>query len=408
MTYLLPPATQPLSDLLGGNGGALLLAMSVTLFAGWRVVAHRQALSRLMRDRKDARARQSSHVGNPPRLGGVTVMAGLGAGLALGDWSDGRLPLFLMLSAAPAFLVGLLEDCGCAVSAPRRLAAAFVSAALAIILFGTWVTRGDLPGLDPVMTLVPVAVLLTLMLSAGFCHATNLVDGMNGLVGTVLISAAAGLAGLAHAAGEGDLALLAAVLAAAMSGFLIFNWPFGALFMGDAGCYGLGHVLIWVAILLADRTPGIAAPALVLILFWPLADAVHSILRRLANGAPVFAPDRLHLHQKMRRCIEIAVLGGVRRQISNPLALLVLFPLIVLPVVVGGLLARHPGAAWLALMLFGLLFALTHVAVARLALTRRKTFSAAGYGTGDARLAWRRKTRSDSEEGRRIEIQDSA
>jgi UDP-N-acetylmuramyl pentapeptide phosphotransferase/UDP-N-acetylglucosamine-1-phosphate transferase len=381
MAHPLRSTAPPFSDLLEGNGGVLLLAMGVTLFVGWRVVAHRQALSRLMRDRDDARAKQCSHVGNPPRLGGVTVVAGLGAGIALGNWSDSRLPLLLLLSAAPAFLVGLLEDCGYPVSALWRLAAAFVSAALAMIVFGTWVTRGDLPGLDPVMTVVPVAILLTLMLSAGFCHATNLVDGMNGLVGAVLISGAAGLSGLAHAAGEGDLALLTALLAAAMSGFLLFNWPHGALFMGDAGCYGLGHVLIWIAILLADRVPSIAAPAFLLILFWPLADAMHSILRRLIGGTPIFAPDRLHLHQKMRRCIEIAVLGGAQRRISNPLAILVLLPLLALPVGTGVFLARHPGLSWLALLLFGLLFALTHVVITRLALTRRRTLAAAGQKT---------------------------
>jgi UDP-N-acetylmuramyl pentapeptide phosphotransferase/UDP-N-acetylglucosamine-1-phosphate transferase len=360
-----------------------------------------------MRDRDDARARQCSHVGNPPRLGGVTVVAGLGAGIALGDWSDSRLPLLLMLSAAPAFLVGLLEDCGHAVSASRRLAAAFVSAALAMMVFGTWVTRGDLPGLDPVMTVVPVAVLLTLMLSAGFCHATNLVDGMNGLVGAVLISGAAALAVLAHAAGEGDLALLAALLAAAMSGFVIFNWPYGALFMGDAGCYGLGHVLIWIAILLADRVPGIAAPAFLLILFWPLADTVHSILRRLVGGTPVFAPDRLHLHQKTRRCIEIAILGGERRRLSNPLAILVLLPMLVLPVGAGVFLARHPGLSWLALLVFGLLFALTHVVITRLALTRRRTLAAAGRKAARYSPSGARATPAPREDGWRIEIQDS-
>jgi UDP-N-acetylmuramyl pentapeptide phosphotransferase/UDP-N-acetylglucosamine-1-phosphate transferase len=408
MTHPLASAAPPLSDLLDGNGDPLLLTMGVTLFAGWRIIAHRQTLFRLMRDRNDASARQCSHVGAPPRLGGVTVVAGLGVGIALSDWSDSSLPLFLMLSAAPAFLVGLLEDCGYVVSALRRLMAALVSAALAILLFGTWVTRSDLPGLDLVMNVPPIAIPLTLMLSAGFCHATNLVDGMNGLVGAVLISGAVGLAGLAHAVGEGDLALLAALLAAALSGFLVFNWPFGALFMGDAGCYGLGHMLIWIAILLADRATGIAAPAFLLILFWPFADAIHSILRRLAGGTPVFAPDRLHLHQKMRRCIEIAVLGGGQRRISNPLAIVILFLPLVLPVLAGVLLARHPGLAWLALLIFGLLFALTHIVITRLALARRKTLAMAGQNAARETPPGARGVPASEGEGWRSEIHDSA
>ena len=93
----------------------------------------------------------------------------------------------LVASAGPAILAGLLEDLGYGASAQGRLAAAFVSATLAVLLLSVWVTRADLPGLDRVLAFGPLAVPLTLLLSAGFCHATNLVDGVNGLAATVVI-----------------------------------------------------------------------------------------------------------------------------------------------------------------------------------------------------------------------------
>jgi len=80
------------------------------------------------------------------------------------------------------------------------------------------------------MTFAPLAIMLTIFVSAGFCHATNLVDGMNGLVAVVAITSALGLAVLAQNSGLVDLALVAALLAASVVGFLGFNWPFGGVF----------------------------------------------------------------------------------------------------------------------------------------------------------------------------------
>ncbi|MGI3210361.1 MraY family glycosyltransferase [Roseovarius tibetensis] len=355
--------------------GMLVLACAlVTLVSGLLIILGRRPLSRLMRARDDARAVQASHVGDPLRLGGVAIFAGLLAGAALADWQNAALPLLLILSAGPAFLAGLGEDLGFCVPPLRRLLAAAVSAGLAVLLLGVWVTRADLPGLDQVMAFAPAAVLLTVALSGGFCHSTNLVDGMHGLATTVILAAAVGLMLLAQDAGDRDLALVAAVLGAAMVGFLVLNWPFGTVFMGDAGSYGVGHVLIWIGILLAWRVPDIAIPALLLILFWPFADTFHSITRRLARRAPVFEPDRMHLHQKLRRCIEIVFLGGARRRLSNPLATLCLAPMIVMPVVAGVLLAGDARAAWASLVAFSVLFGVTNVLVTRFACARRRRF----------------------------------
>ena len=349
-----------------------LVGMLVTLIVALALIANQRALARILRERNDAKAVQCSHTGDPLRLGGIAIVTGMVAGVMVGTWQHAALPVMLLLSAMPAVLAGLLEDIGHGASARQRLAAAVVSAGLAVLLLGHWVGRADLPGLDGVMALAPVGIVVTVLVSAGFCHATNLVDGMNGLAALVIGAAAAALALLARDAGLTDLAMMAALLGAAMAGFFLLNWPFGSIFLGDAGSYGIGHVLVWIAIVLAARAPGVAVPALLLILFWPFADTLHSIARRLSSGAPVFSADRMHLHQKMRRCIEIAVLGGAHRRRSNPLATLALAPMVVAPVVAGVVLARDVRGAWIALAVFAVLFALTHVAITRLAITRRR------------------------------------
>jgi hypothetical protein len=82
----------------------------------------------------------------------------------------------------------------------------------------------------------------------------------------------------------------------------------------------------------------------------------------------------MHLHQKMRRCIEIVFLGDTNRKLSNPLATLCLVPMIVIPVVAGVYLSQDPRAAWIALVIFGLLFAVTNVLVTRFACARRRRY----------------------------------
>jgi len=350
----------------------LLIAISTAFVTALLLLLFQRQITSLMHHRDDGLAVQASHYGNPLRLGGIAVFSGLAAAVLLGGGQGTWVPTLVIVSAGPVFFAGLLEDMGWRVSSTRRLAAAFVSAALAMLTLGFWVTRADLPGLDQALTFAPLAVLLTLILSAGFCHATNLVDGMNGLAAIVVISASVGMWVIARdAEGAGDLAILAAVLAAAMAGFLLLNWPFGVLFLGDAGSYGVGHVLIWIGIGLAANAPEISMPALLLILFWPIADTLHSIFRRLASKSPVFMPDRMHLHQKMRRCIEIMILGGAHRRRSNPLATLALMPLIVMPVIAGVALADNVLTAWATLALFVTLFGLTHVGITRLACRGR-------------------------------------
>lgn len=375
---LLNTSDPPPSGLLADIHFPILLAIITTFVTAILMIRYRARLDTVMRDRDDERAVQASHVGTPQRLGGVAIFLGILVGLQVVPHDVSTLPFLVVVSATPVVLAGLLEDLGYGVDAHRRLAAAFVSAALALLLLGVWVSRADLSGLDRVLEIMALGSALTLVVSAGFCHATNLVDGMNGLAATVVISSSVGVWLIADAVMMPDLALLAALLAASMTGFLLLNWPAGALFLGDAGSYGVGHVLIWLVIVLAARAPDVAMPALALIVFWPFADTLHSIARRLVSRKPVFAPDRMHLHQKTRRCIEIVFLGGAHLRRSNPMATAVLAPMIVMPVVAGVMLVDNALAAWSALILFGTLFGVTHLVVTRMALRHRRKLSSPG------------------------------
>ncbi len=370
---------------------SLVIAASLSVALSFLLTECQSIIERFIRPRDDRRAVQNSHVGEPLRLGGVAVLCGLCLGAAaLSDQTAGQHSLWLIASGLPVFLAGVSEDLGYLVSPFRRFLAAIVSAVIATAALGLWAPRADLPFLDDALAIATFGIPITVLFAAGFCHALNLIDGMNGLAALTIGAAAVGLSYIAHRVGLDQMAVLSGLLAAGTLGFFFFNWPVGRLFLGDAGAYTLGHFLVWIAISIAALAPGVAVPALLLVLFWPLADVAHTITRRALDGLPIHHPDRMHLHQKIRRGLEIVVLGRGRKALSNPLTTLVMAPMVITPVVAGVLLYDQSMMAWVAFLGFLGLFAVTNLAIIQFARTRRKSNGEGTSDTGGRGLATRK------------------
>jgi UDP-N-acetylmuramyl pentapeptide phosphotransferase/UDP-N-acetylglucosamine-1-phosphate transferase len=277
-----------------------------------------------------ASAKQSSHRIPTPRIGGLGLLAFAITGALMSDAETARLILLLSVSAIPVFLGGFGEDTGFDVTPKMRLLLSFLSAAIAGVLLSAWVSRSGIPGLDSALSITLVSIAFTMLMSGGICHAINLVDGLNGLsIGLSLMMAGA-LATISMLVGDSAMTSVSLVLIAAMAGIFVFNFPLGKIFLGDAGAYSIGHLLTWIAILLMARNPEVAPFAMFLIFFWPVADMLFAIMRRLRNGKPIDQPDRMHFHQFVMRAIELTVVS--RRSVSNPLAAAMIWPLAAFPI----------------------------------------------------------------------------
>ena len=231
-----------------------------------------------------------------------------------------------------------------------------MSGALAVWVSGSWLSRIDLWPFDMVLAVAPVGVAFTIFASSGLCHAFNLIDGMNGLAATTAVSTGAGLAAIAFSTGQPELALAALCVAAVAGGFLPFNFPRARLFMGDAGAYAVGHLLAWIGVLLAARSEAVAAWAVLLVFFWPVADTMLALWRRRRAGRPAGQPDRLHFHQLVLRFLELGPLRAQSRALSNPLTTALLAPFIAAPIIAGVALRHSPLGAMMASAVFALLF----------------------------------------------------
>lgn len=348
-------------------------AAFVSLLTGVILFRLQDKLAYAAKPRDDASAIQASHVGDPLRLGGVAVLLGLTFAIGVRASSgEGTFAPLLLLTALPVLIAGLAEDLGHHVSPQGRFLAAVFSAIAAVALLGAWIPKAHIPGVDLALSVPMVAIVVTVVFSATFSHAVNLIDGMNGLSATVVITSALGCFGVALQASQPEIATFALILASATAGFLFLNWPVARLFLGDAGAYGLGHLLAWLTIMLAWNSPDVTVPALILIIFWPLADVIHTVARRMVVRVSILEPDRLHIHQVIRRILDIIWFGYRGRARSNPLTTLILLPFIVAPVVTGVLLWDMPLAAWIAVGAFMLAFFATHPLTSSLARWRRK------------------------------------
>ena len=304
----------------------------------------------------DLSARQALHTRPTPRVGGIAIIFAFAFGsFALHTELSADL-IWALLAGCIVFCVGFREDLARDVSPKIRLLAAFASAVLAVILSGTVVRDIGVWPIDAGLTFGGIAIFITLLWSAGTCHALNLIDGLNGLAAGYTISAALGLFMVAQVAGEQDIQILSLVLIFAILGFLILNWPFGLIFMGDAGAYAIGHILAWMGIILTVRNPDVMGIAILLILFWPVADTIFSIIRRKIGHKPPGQPDRLHFHHLVARGLNIVLRDRVGKTAINSLASLTLMPFYAVPIISGVVFWDKPGLAFGALCVFTVLF----------------------------------------------------
>ena len=353
---------------------AFLLSLLLTL--GVRRLVRRRA------GRYPKNAPQRFHVGDVPRLGGVGLLAGwLLALLALpllqaanlaGNIDAERIHVWKWaLMVLPAFAGGVVEDLTQRLAVRWRLLLTLSSGLLGWALLGASVGRLDFAWLDGWWGAWPaLGVALAVLAVTGLPHAFNIIDGYNGLAGMVALVVSLALAYVALQVGDRELASLAVALAAATGGFLVWNYPRGLIFAGDAGAYVWGLLIAVISLLLVQRHPIVSPWFPLLLLIYPVWETLFSIYRKLARGDSPGMADALHLHQLIYRRVVRSVLDEdeARRMLKrNNRTAPYLWGFIALSVVPALLFWRFSGV----LLAFCVLFAVSYV-IAYLALIRFK------------------------------------
>jgi UDP-N-acetylmuramyl pentapeptide phosphotransferase/UDP-N-acetylglucosamine-1-phosphate transferase len=127
----------------------------------------------------------------------------------------------------------------------------------------------------------------------------NLIDGVNGLCGAVALSILSALLFLSYKTADITMLSLIFSLILFLIPFMLMNYPYGWIFLGDLGAYSLGLIVSMLTIILFGRHPEISPWGAVLILIYPVTEVVFSLLRRMVKGVPIYHSDTAHLHLKL-------------------------------------------------------------------------------------------------------------
>ena len=276
----------PRLSLIMGGLATLFICQAIVLTRHWHGKHTMDGLSGI----------QKVHENPTPRIGGIAVALGL----VIGWWfaPEGVRALLgpMLIASLPAFISGIVEDVSKRGAVTERLMATIASGLLAWWLTGLSITRIDIWGVDTLLRYAPISIIFTAFALGGVANAVNIIDGFNGLASGAVLLSLATLGVIAFKAGDADSAKVCFVLGGAIAGFMLVNYPYGKIFLGDGGAYLLGFLLGWMAVLITARNPNVSPWAPLLACSYPILEVLFSMLRRRARTHHIGKPDRLHFH----------------------------------------------------------------------------------------------------------------
>lgn len=222
---------------------------------------------------------RSLHQVAVPRSGGIGILGGIAIGFALA-----MPPMIFWIAVGGLAGISLLDDFR-PLPARVRFLTQLVAAGLA-----TWVLVPAEWGL--------VAQVASVFFMVWMANLYNFMDGSNGLAGGMAVFGFAAYALTASLAGQADLAIWSACIAAAAVGFLAFNFDPARIFMGDVGSVPLGFLA--AALGLQGLQQGVWPawfPLLVFSVF--IVDATVTLLRRGLRRERVWLAHREHFYQRL-------------------------------------------------------------------------------------------------------------
>ncbi len=276
----------------------LLMAVSALMLAiGGTPVMRMVALRLGVVDKPAAR---KIHTHPVPLLGGAAIyIAFIIVLLLLGDRRYISEIVGIFIGATLVSLMGIVDDrwgLGSYVKLVGQLLAAsiLIYSGVQVRVWGGWFD-----------------ILITIGWVVGITNAMNLLDNMDGLSAGIAMIAAAFFTLLAALSHQYLVGALAAALAGACAGFLVYNWNPARIFMGDTGSLFIGFLLAAVGIKLRfpSNSDTVTWMIPVLVLGLPIFDTTLVFISRLRRGKnPLTTPGKDHISHRL------AHLTGSRRE----------------------------------------------------------------------------------------------
>ena len=252
----------------------------------------------------DEPSHRKSHSNGTPRLGGIGIFAGLIFSIIL--WTPfnslGELQ-YILAAFIIIFLIGAKDDIDPIIPIKKfiaQLLAAF------ILIFKAKVVITDFHGILGIHELPYIyGIAFSLFVIIAIINAFNLIDGVNGLAGSVGLLTSLILGFWFYKIDRIELAIVAYATAGSIIAFLKYNFSKATIFMGDTGSLLLGLISAILSIkfleinaTLIDSSYYISSGTIfvITIMIIPISDTIRVMILRIIKGKSPFHPDKNHLH----------------------------------------------------------------------------------------------------------------
>ena len=243
------------------------------------------------------------HVHQTPLIGGLSIAIGVMLGLFfIAPFQDKQLQ-FILMGTGIMVITGALDDAR-DLSVYKRLTIQILSAMLVMLgsdlkldslgtYFGYEVQTGFM------------AYPLTVFSIVAGVNAFNLIDGLDGLAGSLALVPISILCGLGIFHGQTELVNLTAVLIVCIVAFLSKNmrlpWQERAkVFLGDAGSTGIGFLVACLLVKCSQGESRVIEPVTALwLIAIPLIDTLTVMIRRILRKESAFKASKDHIHHKV-------------------------------------------------------------------------------------------------------------
>jgi UDP-N-acetylmuramyl pentapeptide phosphotransferase/UDP-N-acetylglucosamine-1-phosphate transferase len=274
-----------------------IIAFIIT-FSAIPIIIRIAELKKLM-DIPDDRKIHTSPIAS---LGGIGIFAGFILAILIALPYGNPLLQFILAAFLVIFFLGLKDDI-VVLTASKKFIGQLIAAGI-LIFKGNLIITGMHGFLGVHEFPTAIAVCFTFFTMIVITNSFNLIDGVDGLAGTLGLFSTFIFGSYFFMASELFYAVMAFSLCASMLAFLIFNVAPAKIFMGDTGSLLLGIVnaiLVIKFIEVAARPEAViplqSAPAVgFAILFVPLFDTLRIFSYRVFHRRSPFSADKKHVH----------------------------------------------------------------------------------------------------------------
>ncbi len=289
---------------------AIQLAAAITSFVICFLVIPVIIKYSLEKNLVDIPGRRKIHKKITPSMGGIAIFLGFFiASLIWVDITQWKEIRIIMIALFIVFFIGVRDDL-----VPLRpfmkLLGQLLAGSLLIILFDLRLKSFyGLLGIYDIPLIVSYGI--TLFTIVVITNSFNLIDGLDGLAGTIACISLLAFGISFFLAGDIIFAILSFCMLGAVIAFLFFNWEPSKVFMGDTGALVIGMMLSINAIhfielhynLPMDHPYKFKAciSAAVCFIIIPLADTLRIFIIRITRKQSPFTPDKSHIHHNIMR-----------------------------------------------------------------------------------------------------------